>query len=247
MRKLILALSLVASAALSQSTPDDRRAAIRAEQTGDAQAALTAASRLEKSGAYEDRSLALQIRAQFLPGAEFLKVAEPTSDQLLLHQIWRALRIEAMARAGQVDKARDEFVLMRKEGHRDKFYGNEPPQLRIAQHVAVARIDYAMKNYRGAAQRFARAAEIEAKAEGPIWHQPLDSALGASLLKAGDAREAYAAFGRALARQPDNVWVLWGRSQAQAGLGDAAAGAATLAQVDKLWKGDKTLLTLDRL
>jgi len=247
MRKLILALSLVASAALSQSVPEEQRTAIAAEQTGDAQAALAAASRLEKSGSYADRSLALQIRAQFLPAAAFLALPEPTSDQLLLHQIWRALRIEAMARAGQVDKARDEFVLMRKEGHRDKFYGNEPPQLRIAQHVAIARIDYAAKNYRGAAQRFARAAEVEAKSDAPIWHQPLDSALGASLLKAGDAREAYAAFGRALARQPNNVWVLWGHAQAQAALGDAAASTATLAQVDRLWKGDKALLTLDRL
>jgi tetratricopeptide (TPR) repeat protein len=247
MRTLILALALVSSAALSQSVAIDQRAAIGAEQTGDAPAALAAAGRLEKSGAYADQSLALQIRAQFLPAAEFLKVPEPTSDQLLLHQIWRALRIEAMARAGQADKAREEFVLMRKEGHRDDFYGKEPPQLRVAQHVAIARMDYAAKNYRGAAQRFSRAAEIEAKADGPIWHQPLDSALGASLLKAGDARGAYEAFGRALARQPDNVWVLWGRAQAQAALGDAAASAATLAQVDRLWKGDKALLTLDRL
>ena len=247
MRKLILALSLFASAALSQPVTEEQRAAISAEQRGDASAALAAASRLDKSSAYADRSLALQVRAQFLPSAEFLALPEPTSDQLLLHQIWRALRIEAMARAGQVDKARAELMLMRKEGHRDKFYGNEPPQLRIAQHVAVARINYAMKNYRGAAQRFSRAAEIEAKEDGPIWHQPLDSAVGAALLKAGDARGAYEAFGRALARHPDNVWVLWGRAQAQAALGDAAASTATLAQVDKQWKGDKARLALDRL
>lgn len=245
MRTLILALALVASAALSQT--GEQRAAISAEQRGDAPAALAAADRLEKSAAYEDRSLALQIRAQFLSSAEFLALPEPTSDQLLLHQIWRALRIEAMARAGEVAKARDELTLMRKEALRDKFFGNEPPQLRIAQHLAVGRINYAMKNYRGAAQRFERAAEIEAKAEAPIWHQPLDSAVGASLLKAADASAAYAAFGRALARQLDNVWVLWGRAQAQAALGDAAASAATLEQVHRLWKGDKVRLTLDRL
>ena len=247
MRTLILALVLISSAAFSQTAAGEQRAAIGAEQTGDASAALAAAGRLEKSADYADRSLALQIRAQFLPSAEFLKLPEPTSDQLLLHQIWRALRIEAMARAGQVDQARDELALMRKEALRDKFLGNEPPQLRIAEHVAVGRINFATKNYRGAAQRFARAAEIQAKADAPIWLQPLDAAVGASLLKAGDAHEAYAAFGRALAHQPDNVWVLWGRAQAQAALGDAAASAATLAQVGRLWKGDKALLTLDRL
>ena len=190
MRKLILAVALVASAAVSQSVTDARRAAVMAEQTGDAPAALAAAARLENSGDFADRSLALQIRAQFLPATEVLKLPEPTSDQLLLHQIWRALRIEALARGSQLDQARDELMLMRKEGHRDKFYGNEPPQLRIAQHLAVARINFAAKNYRGAAQRFARAAEVEAKAEGPIWHQPLDSALGASLLKAGPIRRS---------------------------------------------------------
>jgi hypothetical protein len=179
MRKLILVLALAASAALSQ--PQTQRAAAAAEQVGDAPASLAAADRLETSGDYADRSLALQIRAQFLSSAEFLALPEPTSDQLLLHQIWRALRIEAMARAGQLDNARDELMLMRKEGHRDKFYGNEPPQLRLAQHLAVARINFAAKNYRGAAQRFARAAEIEAKADAPIWHQPIDSALGAAL------------------------------------------------------------------
>ena len=179
--------------------------------------------------------------------AEFLALPEPTSDHLLLHQIWRALRIEAMARAGQAGEARDELMLMRKESHRDKFFGNEPPELRIAEHVAVARINFAIRNFRGAAQRFERAAEIQAKSDAPLWHQPLDSAMGAALLKAGDARGAYAAFGRATARQPGNVWVIWGRAQAQAAMGDAAASARTVAEAERLWKGDKGRLTLDRL
>jgi tetratricopeptide (TPR) repeat protein len=245
-RTLILALALVPVSVASQPV-DDQRAVLLAEQAGDAKAAIAAADRLEKSGAYPQMSLALQVRSQFLSSADFMALPEPTSDQLLLHQIWRALRIAAMARAGQVGEARDELMLMRKEAMRDKFLGNEPPQLRVAQHVAVARINYAMKNYRGAAERFQRAAEIEAKADAPIWHQPIESGLGASLLKAGDARGAYAAFGQALARQPDNVWVMWGRSQAQAAMGDAAASARMLAEVGRLWKGDKALLTLDRL
>lgn len=244
---MVLALALWPAAAVSQPVADDQSAALAAEQVGDAKAAFAAADRLEASRDYSRQSLALQVRAQFLGGAGVLALREPTSDQLLLHQIWRALRIEAMARAGQLDEARAELVLMRKESHRDKFHGNEPPQLRIAEHVAVARINFAMKNYHGAAQRFERAAEIQAKSDIPLWHQPLDSALGASLLKAGDAQAASAAFGRARAYQPGNVWVLWGHARAQAATGDAAGSAATLAQVDRLWKGDRALLTLDRL
>lgn len=244
---MIMALALMPVAAVSQTVADDRRVALAAEQVGDAGIALAAADRLAKSGVFADQSLALQVRSQFLAPRAFLAVAEPTSNQLLLHQIWRALRIEAMARAGDASAARDELMLMRKEGHRDKFFGNEPDQLRIAQHLAVARINYGIKNYRGAAQRLMRAAEIEAKAEPGIWHQPLDLSLGAALLKAGEPREAHAAFGRVVARQPGNVWALWGRAQAQAALGDSAGSARTLAEVDRLWKGDKALLNLDRL
>ena len=87
MRKLILAVALVASAAVAQSIMDNRRAAVTAEQAGDKPAALAAADRLGKSGDFADRSMALQIRAQFLPSGEFLKLSVPTSDQLLLHQI----------------------------------------------------------------------------------------------------------------------------------------------------------------
>lgn len=244
---MMLALALMPAAAVSQTVADASRAALAAEQAGDGKAALAAADRLDGSREYARMALALQVRSQFLSPAAFLALREPTSDQLLLHQIWRALRIEAMARAGQVGEARAELMLMRKEAMRDKFLGNEPPELRIAEHVAVARINFAMKNYRGAATRFERAAEIQSKSGAPVWHQPLDSALGAALLKAGDAQAASAAFGRALARQPDNVWALWGRAKAQAATGNAAGSAAKLAEIDKLWKGDKALLTLDRL
>jgi hypothetical protein len=238
----------------------DQRAAFDAEQRGDAAGAIAAAARLEsmatssrtRGPAYAQAllSTAWQVRSQFSTPAEFLARPEPTSDQLALHALWRALRIEAMARGGQTGQAHDELLLMRKEALRDKLIDSDIPLLRIAEHVAVARIELANKNYRGAAQRFARAAEIEAKigaGEPPVWHQPLDSSLGAALLRAGDARPAFEAFTRALAHQPDNVWVLWGRAQAQKASGNSVGSNASMKEVDRRWIGDRKWLTLERL
>lgn len=239
-------------------TTDEQRAALAAEQRGDGKAAIAAADRLfglaqashGRGPAYAQAllSTAWQVRSQFSSAAEFLALPEPTAEQLAVHQLWRALRIEAMGRDGQIDAAEAELHLMRLEALRDKLAETSIPQLRIAQHVAVARIEFAKKNYRGAAQRFTRAAELQAKA-GPdeVWHQPLDLSLGAALLKAGDGQAARAAFGRALARQPDNLWALWGRAQAEKTTGNAAAANATVAEVERRWVGDRKWLTLDRL
>lgn len=229
-----------------------------AEQRGDAATALKAAEQLEAAfrtgnprGADYAQALlstALQARTQFSSAAELLARPEPTSDQPVLRQVWRALRAEALAREGRIEEARAEIFLMRRERLRDKLPDQATPLLRIADHVAIGRINFATKNYRGAATRFARAAEVEAKLdyrEPPLWHQPLDSALGAALLKAGDPRGAYAAFQRALARRPGNAWALWGRAQAEAALG--RDNRPTLAEVDKGWGGDGKWLTLDRL
>jgi tetratricopeptide (TPR) repeat protein len=237
---------------------DEQRAAITAEEKGDAVAALAAADRLEalarasaaRGPAYAQALLATawQVRTQFLAADALLARPEPTSDQLAVHQLWRLLRVAAMAREGRTDAAEKELHLMRLEALRDRMGTGANPQIRIAEHVAIGRLNFAQKNYRGAAQRFARAVEIEAKlGAGEGWHQPPDSALGAALLKAGDAREARAAFGRALARRPDNLWALWGRAQADKALGDTAAAERTLAEVERRWAGDRQWLSLDRL
>lgn len=231
-----------------------------AEQSGDAATALAAAVQMEAAfrtpharGADYAQGLlamALQTRAQFSTTADLPSWPEPNASQPALRQIWRALRAEVYAREGKISEARQEIFLMRRERLRDDPGGALMPLIRIADHVAIGRINFATKNYRGAATRFARAAEVEATLdyrEPPPWHQPLDSALGAALLKAGDARGAKAAFERAIAKRAGSPWALWGRAQAEAALGDQAASRATLAQVDQRFAGDRKWLTLDRL
>jgi tetratricopeptide (TPR) repeat protein len=182
--------------------------------------------------------------------AEMLALPEPTGDKPVLRQIWRALRAEALGREGRIDEAQQELKWMRLERLRVELPDEAMPVVRIAEMVAVGRMNFGSKNYRGAATRLARAAELEAKIpyrEPPAWHQPVDAAVGAALLKAGDARGALAAFRRALERRPGSPWVLWGLAQAQTALGDAAGAKASLALVDKSWAGDRKWLVLERL
>ncbi len=231
-----------------------------AEQSGDAANALAAADKMAAAfrsgsprGAEYGQALlatALQTRAQFATVADLPDWPEPNAEQPALRQVWRALRAEVLARDGMITEARAEIFLMRRERLRDKPEGALLPLIRIADHVAIGRINFATRNYRGAATRFARAAEIYAGIqyrEPPIWHQPLDASLGAALLKAGDARGAKAAFDRALVDRAGSPWVLWGRAQAEAALGDAEAARATLAEVDRRWTGDRKWLVLERL
>ncbi len=54
-------------------------------------------------------------------------------------------------------------------------------------------------------------------------------------------------FTHALDAAPRSGWVLWGLMQAQMAAGDEAAAAATRAEFAKAWRGDKSLLQLERL
>lgn len=230
-----------------------------AEQSGDAAGARAAAAQLEAAfakpharGADYAQALlatAMQARAQFATADEMLALPEPTADLPALRLVWRALRAEALGREGRLSAAEQEIKWLRLERLRAPALAERvEPVVRIAEHVAVGRIAYARRNYRGAATRLTRAAAIEASLsynEPPAWHQPIDAAVGAALLKAGDARAARAAFDRALLRRPGSPWALWGRAQAEAALGQD--NRATLTEVDRRWTGDRKWLVLERL
>lgn len=231
-----------------------------AEQVGDAGSALAAADQLEASfkggnprgNDYAQALLltALQTRSQFLSLDQMLALPEPDADKPVVRQIWFALRAEALARAGRIAEARREIRAMRAAQRHMKADKDLAAIAMVAENVALGRIAAGRGDVRTAARFLSRASAIDAKLpyrEPPAWHQPIDAAVGAQLLKGGNARAAKAAFDRALIRRPGSPWALWGRAQAEAALGDAAASAATLAQVDRLWKGDRAELRLDRL
>jgi tetratricopeptide (TPR) repeat protein len=227
-----------------------------AEQMGDRDKALKAAGDLEASIPVKMAAdnimiqarltTALQARAQFARTlAESLAIPEPDPAMAQLRQIWWALRAEALARAGKIPAARQEIATMRAARGR-KATGGKPrdvefaAMIKLSETLALARIAEAEGNPKGAIRLLQSAAGIErgfSYNEPPVWHQPVDAALGALLLRTGDAKGAKAAFDRAITRRPGNAWVLWGRAQAEAQLGERQASAQTMALYRKSWAG----------
>jgi tetratricopeptide (TPR) repeat protein len=231
-----------------------------AEQVGDARTALAAAAQLEaafkggstRGNGYAQALLgtALQTRSQFATTAQLLALPLPDASMPVLRQMSFALRAEALARDGRIAEARREVSTMRAERRRSLVAKEDRAEVSIAENVALGRIAAARGDSRAAIRFLAKAEAIDAKLpyrEPPAWHQPIEAAIGAQWLKAGNAAAAKAAFDRALVRRPGSPWALWGRAQAETAMGDTAASTATLVQVDRLWKGDKAELRLNRL
>ena len=222
-----------------------------AEQIGDRATALKAASDLEAALMAADvapnrRMLSrlatpIQVRAQFARTLdETLAIPRPDARLPELSQLWWALRAEALGRAGQKAAAMREIRAMRQARGRQPVSDGFKPMVQLAETMALARIAEGSGNRKSALRLLGKAAHIESTFdynEPPLWHQPVDAAIGGVLLRAGDAKGAKAAFARALVRRPGNAWALWGRAQAEAALGETQTSATTLAAYRKIWAG----------
>jgi len=232
-----------------------------AVQIGDRVTALRAADGLEaaitpakvaEEPRFESRLIsALQARAQFAADLKAL-LAIPQPDAQLPHarQIWWALRAEGLGRGGRKADAMREIAAMRSARGKTVVRKDYQALVKLAETIALARIAEGEGQRRKAVRLLQAAAAIESKFaynEPPLWHQPVDAALGALLLRNGDARGAKLAFDRALARRPGNGWVLRGRAEAEAKLGDQTASDRTLALYRKSWAGDADEAVLARL
>ena len=70
----------------------------------------------------------------------------------------------------------------------------------------------------------------------PDWVVPVRHALGAFLLKDGQATEAEAVYREDLRRWPDNGWSLFGLAASLEMQGKKAEAAAVRAKFDEIWK-----------
>jgi tetratricopeptide (TPR) repeat protein len=232
-----------------------------AEQIGDRDNALKAADGLEaaitlakvaKEPRFESRLIsALQARAQFAPDLDAL-LAIPEPDIRLPHvrQIWWALRAEQLGRAGRKTDAMREIGAMHAARGKVAIRKDYRALVKLAETIAMARIAEGEGQSRKAVRLLQAAAIIESKFaynEPPLWHQPVDAALGGLLLRNGDPHGAKLAFERALTRRPGNGWVLRGLAEAQAKLGDQETSKRTMALYRKSWVGSSDETALARL
>lgn len=124
------------------------------------------------------------------------------------------------------------------------------PVLEVAQNVLLARAAQAEDDQDAAIALLNKAAEVEDTIpymEPPYWYYPVRQSLGAALLKAGRAQEAEKEFLAALEKTHNSAWVLFGLKEAARARGDKAAEAKAAEELATSWRGDPSLLTLDRL
>ncbi len=83
--------------------------------------------------------------------------------------------------------------------------------------------------------------------EPPFWYYPVRQSLGAALLKSGHSEEAEKEFDAALERARGSAWALYGIEQTAKSMGDAVAAKKASEDLAKAWRGDPSLLKLERL
>jgi tetratricopeptide (TPR) repeat protein len=177
--------------------------------------------------------------------AEALGEAEPPTEFVYAHAVWRAGRGAALARLGRLDDARAELRAL------DAARVTLPKELVIAftpvdQLVGLARdwvageIALAAGDLPTAVASFRSAFDAEGRLtynEPPDWYISVAPAYGEALLAAGDAAGAAAAFRTDLERYPENGWSLAGLAKALARQGQAAEAAKLEARFRAVWGG----------
>ena len=124
------------------------------------------------------------------------------------------------------------------------------PVLEVAQGVVLARAAQAEDDQDAAIALLRKAAEAEDTIpymEPPFWYYPVRQSLGAALLKTGHPEEAEKEFQAALEKSRSSAWALYGLREAAKAKGDAAGEAKAAGELAKAWRGNPSLLTLERL
>lgn len=125
-----------------------------------------------------------------------------------------------------------------------------PDLIRLGTLVARGRQASFAGDYNAAIGFFEQAEAIERTipyTEPPFWYYPIAQSRGAALYQAGRHREARDAFMKALAEAPNSGWALYGLEMTQRKLGNALEARATRAAFDRVWRGDRAWLRMNRL
>jgi tetratricopeptide (TPR) repeat protein len=194
--------------------------------------------------------------AQFSDARTILGLPDPGPDFPFVQAMWRYSRAVGFAGAGDTAAAQAEVdaieALARANDFADLTAGGVPAKevLRLAQHVARARIAQANNDMAGAIKHFELAVGQEdmlAYSEPPYWYYPTRQSLGAVLLLSGNLDRAEEVLRASLVRTPNNGWALFALMEVYTRRGDKPAAQAARQLLDKAWMGDPRALTLARL
>jgi tetratricopeptide (TPR) repeat protein len=239
---------------------------VSAQMAGDGATVIESANKLEKivSDATAKNIAWVQpikaapyfSHAQFSDAKTILELADPGAEFPYVQAMWRYARGVGLAAAGDVPAAQAEVdAIVKLEQTADLsnlITGGVPAKevLRLAQHVANARIAQANNDLPGAIEHFKTSialADALPYTEPPYWYYPIRQSLGAVQLLSGDLAGAEETFRASLVRAPNNGWALYGLEEVFKRRGDDVNAKAAQQLLDKAWLGDVRTLNLASL
>jgi tetratricopeptide (TPR) repeat protein len=194
--------------------------------------------------------------AQYGDPDKVLAMAEPAGAPPYVMAMWHYARGEALAAKKDAAGARNEADAIAKIAKEtdwstlDLWAIPARPVLEVAQNIVLARAAQAENKADdeiGLWKKAAVAQDTIPYTEPPYWYYPVRQSLGSALLRAGRSEEAEKEFLAALDRTRGSAWALFGLEQAEKAKGDAAAADKAAAEFAKAWRGEPSMLSLERL
>jgi tetratricopeptide (TPR) repeat protein len=239
---------------------------ITAQLLGDRQTVLEQADKLDKWLTNEVAAavpIAQPVKAapyfawaQYAEPDAVLALPDPPGAPPYIKATWHYARGVAYAAKKDTAAAREEAEAIQRIAAETDWSVHDAwgipalPVLQVAENVVLARAAQAEGKNAASIDLWQKAAETEDTIpymEPPYWYYPVRQSLGAALLKEGKMEEAKKEFSAALEHARGSAWALFGLQEVAKAKGDAAAQGEAEAELVKAWRGDPSLLTLDRL
>ena len=239
---------------------------VSAQLLGDAKTVLAQADKLDK-WLTNDVATAIPIAqpvkaapyfawAQYADPDTVLALPDPPGAPPYVKAMWHYARGTAFAARKDATSARTEAQAVQRIldetdwSVMDAWAIPARPVLEVARDLVLARAAQAEDDQEAAVAVLRKAADTQDTIpymEPPFWYYPVRQSLGAALLKTGHPEEAEKEFRTALERERSSAWVLYGLKEAAKAKGDAAAEQQAADELARAWRGDPSLLTLERL
>ncbi len=238
-----------------------------AQMAGDAETALTMATRLDEKLPMDMASAAPWVQpikaapyyamVQYGDPADTVALPDPGDALPFLRGAWHYARGEAFAKLGENDKAMGEIeaisTLIAEKDLSDLTDGGVPAidVLNIARLTIIARLSAGEGDFDTAVEAMEEATALQADlpyTEPPYWYYPAKQTLAAMLLQAGKTERAEQLFLETLTESPNNAWVLYGLSESYRAQGDKNGAKYAKALFKDAWLGEKkTTPSLEQL
>ncbi len=180
---------------------------------------------------------------------DVLALKLPPSDTRFAYGMAHYARGVAYAAKGNWAEARVALDTLNAVTAATKATADSKTALSIAVHALMGEIAERRGQTAAGIGHYRQALALEDEAlyiEPPKWHHPMRHALGAALLKAGQAVEAEAVFREALRRLPENGWSLYGLAASLKAQSKAAEAVEVEKRFASAWKDSDFKLTAVR-